>query len=141
MTTTDYLKQATDFLELTNTTLAVNYSKHDYHFINDTDRRDIYYCILKRGDKTFSFKFGDSVANSTKIPKITPNAYDILSCLTTYDVGDFKDFCADFGYNEYNDFGETDKDNLRIYNMVVREYKGLSNLFNEEELSILNDIR
>lgn len=141
MITTDYLKQATDFLELTNTTLTIEHSLYDYHFVDDTDRRDIYICTLKRDDEVFRFSFGDSVVNSSKSPKTIPNAYHVLSCLTTYDVGSFEDFCSEFGYIPYNYNDEVDNRIFKIYNSVVKEYEGLSNLFNEEELSILNNIR
>jgi hypothetical protein len=39
--------------------------KNDYHFEDDTSTRDIYTITLKRGSRSFSFDFGQSVFNSS----------------------------------------------------------------------------
>jgi hypothetical protein len=39
--------------------------KNDYHFQDDTYTRDIYTITLKRGSRSYSFKYGQSIANST----------------------------------------------------------------------------
>ena len=62
----EYLTQAQDFLTKTNTTLEIEYLKHGKHFADDTHARDIYTCILKRGDRRYKFNFGQSIKNSKK---------------------------------------------------------------------------
>lgn len=61
---TDYEKQATDFLAKTNTTLTVVFKKHDKHFVDDKNTRDIYEVTLARGNRKFTFAYGQSVNNS-----------------------------------------------------------------------------
>lgn len=63
-----------------------------------------------------------------------PTLYGVLSCLQKYDVGDFEEFCDMFGYD--NDSRQTEK----TYKAVVKEYEGLSNMFNEDELQLLSEI-
>jgi hypothetical protein len=60
----EYIKQATDFLTKTNTTLVVEYLRHGKHFEDDKENRDIYECTLKRGDRQYMFEFGQSLNGS-----------------------------------------------------------------------------
>lgn len=56
--------QASDFLEVTKTDIQIEYHDYDYHFEGDKDKRDIYNVILKRGNRQYAFKFGQSLADS-----------------------------------------------------------------------------
>lgn len=60
----DYQKQAKDFLESTGTTLKIEFLKRDKHFEDDTEKRNIYTCTLKRGLREYTFQFGDSIMNT-----------------------------------------------------------------------------
>lgn len=64
-----------------------------------------------------------------------PSAYDILACMQKYDVGSFKDFCADFGYNEDSIKAE------KIYKAVIDEYNNLKMLFSDAELEEMGEIQ
>jgi len=173
---TDYEKQANDFLKKTGSTLSVNFLKHGKHFDNDKEDRDIYTCTLKRGNREFTFPFGNSLNDSgfyyTKgkqkinidrkylgsknvgsivksmdwnflnngksdtihYPK-TPNAYDILTCLTKYDPGSFADFCSEYGYDEDSRTAE------RTYRAVVEEFTKLSTLYSDTEMEQMAEIQ
>jgi len=61
---TNYQKQATDFLTKTGTTFKTEFIKNDYHFVGDTEKRDIYKITLSRGQRVYSFNFGQSINNS-----------------------------------------------------------------------------
>lgn len=64
-----------------------------------------------------------------------PSEYDVLSCLTTYDVGGFSDFCADFGY-------DTDSISaLKIYMGVQEEYHNLQKIFTQDQLERLSSVQ
>jgi hypothetical protein len=91
----EYTEQAEKFLKETGTKFTVKFLKHDYHFENDKDARDIYKCVFRRNGKSRAFTFGQSVAEVGK----EPCAYGVLSCLTKSDPGDFECFCGDFGYD------------------------------------------
>jgi hypothetical protein len=58
---TDYQKQADDFLTRTNTSFQATFLRHDKHFTDDKDTRDIYRITLKRGGRGYAFNFGQSI--------------------------------------------------------------------------------
>ena len=60
----NYEQQANDFLQKTNTTISLEYLKNDFHFINDESTRDIYRVKIKRGGRSITFEFGQSIINS-----------------------------------------------------------------------------
>lgn len=61
---TDYKKQGRDFLESTNTTFSTKFIEHGLHFDGDKEKRDIYEITLKRGERAYSFRFGQSIVHS-----------------------------------------------------------------------------
>ena len=63
-TTTNYEQQATEFLTATGTELKVEFKENGKHFKDDTETRDIYKITLKKGERKYSFKFGQSIINS-----------------------------------------------------------------------------
>lgn len=75
-TTTDYQQQAIDFLQSTNTEFSCEYLRSGKYFHDDTESRDIYQITLKRGKRSFSFEFGQSISDSgfyyTKGARKTP---------------------------------------------------------------------
>ena len=133
-TQTDYNQQALDFLKTTGTTFKAKYFEHDYYFDGDKDRRDIYKITLKNSNGSYTFKFGQSITNSGAANRVEPTAYDVLSCLTKYDIGGYEDFVSEFGY----EFGPSSK---RIYNAVVKEFDNVSRLFTDEQIEALQEIQ
>lgn len=125
-----YEQQAIDFLNSTNTKFKAVYLKHDYHFADDKQRRDIYKITLSRNGKRYSFNFGQSIAGADEIP----TAYDVLSCLQKYDIGSFEDFCGEFGYDTDSRKAE------KIYKAVCKEYESLCRLYSDEELQLMAEI-
>lgn len=64
-----------------------------------------------------------------------PRPYDLLACLQKYDVGTFENFCSEFGYDSDSKRAE------RTYEGVREEYEKVCALFNEEELTELQEIQ
>ena len=104
---TDYNKQARDFLEDCNATLDIMYLGRNVNENWDEKReRDNYLVNITTPLGNMQVKFWDSVINTRKNRLAheecrvwrKPTAYEILACLTTYDVGDIEDFILDFGY-------------------------------------------
>ena len=125
----DY-KGATDLVAKEfNIKLDVKFLRTGSYFPNDKKQYSIFKCVLKKDKKQYSFTFGQSIV---KIE--APNMYDILACLTKYDVGTFDDFCGEFGYN--NDSRNAEK----IYKAVVKEYKAVNRLFTDAEIEALSYI-
>jgi len=112
----DYQKQATDFMEETETTMTAKYLDHAPYFDSDDEARDIWRITLRRHGKSYSFKFGQSIADVGE----TPTAYDVLVGLTKYDPGTLDDFGAEFGW---------DKNTAKTYKAVVKEFAGINRLF------------
>lgn len=63
-TTTDYNQQAIDFLQSTNATIEIAFSRNGKHFDDAKESRDIYDVTITRGNRTYSFKFGNSLNDS-----------------------------------------------------------------------------
>lgn len=80
--------------------------------------------------------FPDGGSQKLKLVKgKEPELYDILTCLTKYDVGTFENFCSEFGYDEDSRSAE------KTYNAVVKEYESMCRLFSDEELEVLQLIQ
>lgn len=159
-----YTKQAQDFLDKTNTTLEIDYIGHGEYFDDDgvvgkRKTRDIYRFTLTRNGRKYTSKFGQSIVNSGtskesfeltdkaisegrmvhkesdyKCKRKTPTAYDIIACLTKYEVGDFDNFCSEFGYDTDSKKAEN------TYFAVQREYKGVCLIWNAKEREQLAEI-
>lgn len=159
-----YEKQAEKFLKKTKTELKTRFLKNDFYFNDDKEKRDIYEITLKKGERSYTFKFGQSIncsvkwtiytpkgkinTNEDKVAKkysmgvkkrnenySEPTPYDILSCLTKYDPEEFKDFCDNYGYNEDSIKAK------KIYDNVVEEYNNLKMLYSDKELKMMQEIQ
>ena len=134
MQTINYQKQATDFLKKTGVQYSARFKKYGIHFLDDKDERDIFACTLRRDGKSISFKFGQSINDSTGNGSNKPTAYDLLTCITKSDPGNFNNFCGDFGYSEDSRGAE------KIYKACVKEWDKVSGFFSEEEIEQLQEI-
>lgn len=66
---------------------------------------------------------------------VHPSAYDVLTCLTKSDPGDFENFCSEYGY-------DTDsRSAMRTYKSVRKEWQNVSKLFSETEIEQLQEIQ
>ena len=69
-----------------------------------------------------------------EIKGTTPTAYDVLVCLTKYDVGTFEDFCSEFGY-------DTDSRSAKkTYKAVLKEYGNVCKIWNDSEIELMQEI-
>lgn len=117
----DYQKNGDYFLTETKTKMSVKFLKNDYHFVDDEKTRDIFKIKFSRNGKSFSLRFGQSINESTCDGQNPPSAYDVLACLSKYDIGDFENFCSEFGYDERK-LSEYPKV-MKIYKAVKKEYE------------------
>lgn len=83
-------------------------------------------------EKSFFLNFWGSIANKES-KRANINAYDVLACITKYDVGTLWDFIAEFGYDAT---AETEK----TYFAVKEEWEKVKNFFSEKELEELREI-
>lgn len=86
--------------------------------------------IIKKSDWDFM-----NNGKSDMIHKpVAPTAYGVLACLQKYDVGEFEDFCSEFGYSADSRQAE------KTYKAVKNEYTQLCTLFTDSELEELQEI-
>lgn len=130
-TVTNYTEQANAFLTATGTTFKTVFFEHGKHFSDDTQSRDIYKIRLKNPKGSYTFKFGQSIANSGVIPIL----YDVLVCLTKYDPCTFENFCSDYGYDSDSRKAE------KTYKAVVKEWQNICRLFTLSEIEQLQEIQ
>lgn len=145
----EYEKQASEFLTKTNTTFKAEFVKYAKHFNCDTSKRDIYKCTFERGNRSFFVMFGQSIVKSLRpdylkqLPKsmtkkertkVTPTAYDVLSCLQKYDVGDFSEFCDEFGYNNNSVNAHN------TYKLICEEFANVQRLWTDAEIEKLQEV-
>ena len=133
METTDYNKQANDFLSKTGATMKINFSHNGKHFADDKQNRDIYKITISKGKRHYTFDFGQSIAKTGT--KEAPTPYDVLACLQKYDVGSFEDFCWEFGYNVDSSQAE------KTYKAVCKEYEKLCTIFSDDEMELMQEIQ
>jgi len=153
----EYNKKAEQFLKDTNTEFKAEFLKNGLHFEDDKEPRDIYLITLTRENRIYKFNFGQSINNSGKYEKFCagkrelfykykfeftrnkkfkiPTAYDVLSCLQKSEIGTFKDFCEDFGYDEDSRKAE------KTYKAVVEEFKQVKMLWSDSEIEKLQEIQ
>ena len=112
--------------------MKINFSHNGEHFADDKQNRDIYKITISKGRRSYTFKFGQSLAKSGTGE--APTAYDVLACLQKYDVGSFEDFCWEFGYNVDSRQAE------KTYKAVCKEYEKLCTIFSDEEMELMRDI-
>jgi len=110
-----------------NITMNIKNVSYGKHFDSDTQSRYIFTIQLKSRNKSYTFKYGQSLANGDKEPTL----YDVLSCLTKYDAGTFEDFCRGFGYDTDSRAAH------KTYKAVCKEHNAMCRLFNEYELEQL----
>ena len=60
----EYTKQAEDFLKKTGTEFKAEFLRFGKYFDDDKEERDIYKITLNRGNRSFSFEFGQSINDS-----------------------------------------------------------------------------
>ena len=117
---TTYEKQAIRFAAKTGTKLAILSSDYKPMW-NEKQSRYVFKCKLSRKGKSYTFEFGQSLAEGSE----EPTMYDVLACMTKHDVGSFEDFCSEFGYSEDSRTAE------RTYKAVCKEFAAVERLFSD----------
>jgi len=168
---TDYQKQATDFLAATNTEFKCEFLEHGKHFADDKESRDIYKITIKRGQRKYSFNFGQSLNNSgefivkdknhkfTKTFTSKADAHNYASKIgNSFNVAKNPNFKAPTPYdvlaclekypvNDFEDFCRNygyDTDSrkaYKTYKAVKREWENVNILFNDAEIEKLREIQ
>lgn len=139
-----YQKQAKDFMEKWNVKINIIFSGQKLEEIGNFGKRNVnaYRIIIKRNKKQMTIRnWCDSLYNTEK--GITPTFYDILSTMQKTEVMYYEDFCDEYGYEQYNEFGGINRESEKTYLACLREWKNVERVFgdNEECLQELQDIQ
>lgn len=125
-----YTKAAQFIAKQFNLKLTSKGYEYKKHFADDKQNRYVFKMQLKRGKKSYTFEFGQSINDGDK----EPDFYSVLSCLQKYEIGTFEQFCSEFGYDEDSRKAE------KTYKAVLKEFNAMQRLFNDDELEILSYI-
>lgn len=136
-----YQEQAKKFLRDTNTEFTIEYQCTRPYFSGDKKKRAVYRFCLKNPKGEYCSTFGESLANSKKRGTRQfkkPSAYDILACLEKSPPGTFENFLSDMGYNDQplSEYPNV----LKVWKACVEQYRGISQLFTDEEMEALREI-
>lgn len=111
--TTEYDAQAGEFMRKWGVKIHRHFVGKMRYFPNDREPRNVWEITLERSDgRSYSFRFGDSLANTQKFPRREPSDYSILACASAdscFDCGDVWDMIDEYGYDAPNDRREFDK--------------------------------
>ncbi len=137
----NYEKQAQDFMKKWNVKMEIIPTGQTT--IKDYYRRDVnintYKIVIKRNGKQMTIKeWGDSIDSTEKGIKPTP--YDIFSTIQRTEILYYEDFCDEYGYNKYNEFGGIDKESDKIYLACLKEWNNIERVFGDNE-ECLKDLR
>lgn len=134
-------KESRDVYQFTLKNKRGIYSAKFGNSINNTEARALFSEYGKRTPIVGGWSKPSELKKAMKHKRILedksylpPSAYDILACLTKYDPGTFKNFCAEYGY---------DTDSIKaqkVYFAVQNEWDGVRKLFNPEQLEQLAEI-
>lgn len=92
---TTYEQQANEFLQKTGTEFKAEFLENAKYFDDDKETRDIYKITLKRGNRKYSFKFGQSIMNSQYYQDTIPGrTYTLTGCCRTgnYSINDISKY-------------------------------------------------
>lgn len=127
---TDYDKQALDFLSETKTIFDVKYKGEGLFFFSDLENRDIYEVTLGNSNHIFKFRFGQALAKKG----IAPTAYDVLAVMAKSHPGSFSEFCKEL------DLPEDDRVSEDMYIYYGNEWVQITKLFSDKQIEKLREI-
>lgn len=141
-------KHANDFLSDCHATIKSMYVGASVNeLLGDGEKYDTYMVYIKTPRGGMIVKFCDSLydteENNNRVNagknRIKPSAYDVLSCLQKYEVGDIGDFMDEFGYEIKS--GKDLKNFISLYDTCVKEYEDVRRCFADEQIEKLREIR
>jgi len=116
-----------EYKESTSTTSKnIGLKSNDINLFNSYGNKKTLKQIVEMAKKeTF---YPDKIAKINE--KYNISNYNIIVCLQKYDVGTYKDFCSEFGY-------EGSAESLKTYKACKKEFTNMQKLFNDKELEAL----
>ena len=89
---TEYDAQAGEFMRKWGVKIRRHFIGKTRYFPDDREPRNVWKITLERNDgSSYSFRFGDSLVNTAKVPLHKPSDYSILACTSADSCFDCKD--------------------------------------------------
>jgi hypothetical protein len=107
---TNYKKQATDFLEKTGCKMEITFKENRKYFPDDKETRDVYDIKITRGSRSWSFEFGNSIADSEFVAVYGRSRYKIPSEMRTKTLAEIKGYVR---MKLQSDFGTVGADHIK----------------------------
>lgn len=121
----EYEMMANEFLKKTETTFNV------LHYFGKVDKwggkMDKWEVELFRNNKSWTFNFYMGLGHNGA----EPTAYEVLASLTKYEVGTIEDFCCEYGYEIFDEYGMRSIETYHTYKAVKAEYKHVVEMFGD----------
>lgn len=127
----NYRQETKEFLERIGAKVKIEFIKYGNvpSWWNSSTPVNIYRVTVSRNGESYTYRFHDSIHNTAN--NIKPDEYDVLSCVEKYDVGSLEDFCDEFGYDIYDDYGRINRNISKLYHAVVKEVDGINRVFGD----------
>lgn len=166
----EYEQKAIDFLTLTQTEFICTFLRYGKHFSDDKESRDIYVITIKRGSRSFTFNFGQSIVSSGEYKlldsglikqfgrsRISKTEYKKLLFHDKRGAIKNSKFCAPSAYDVLACITKSDPVSLEIfcedfgynpdskkaektYNAVLDEWNNVKILYSDYEIEMLQEI-
>lgn len=87
---------AREFLADCGVTMTARFVGNQKHFDDDKQARDVWLVTIRRGRKSFTVRFGQSIVDSEN--GIPPCVVDVLCCLQKNDPGSLADWISEWAW-------------------------------------------
>ena len=119
--------------------MTATFDGHRKHWHDDKQDRDVWLVTIRRGRKSFTVRFGQSIADSEN--GIPPCVVDVLCCLTKSDPGSFADYVSEWSDKSEDELTVAERRRLVAqWRAVRREWKSVERVLGDCDLEWLEGI-
>lgn len=128
---TNYEQQAKDFCKKHGVKVNFRWIANEPNPLwNESQIRPHYKVTIKTERGQMTVDFWDSVYSMTHDEK--PTEYDIFSCMEKYEVYDFDEWCAEYGYDS--------RRAERLWRLCRRQWESVQRVFYKDQIAELREI-
>lgn len=130
---------ARDFLADSGVTMTATFVGHQKYFDDDKQARDVWRVTIRRGRKSFTVRFGQSIVDSEN--GIPPCVVDVLCCITKGDPGTFREWLDNWSGKDEDELTVAEHRRLKAQWRAVRaEWRGVERVLGDCDMEWLDGI-
>ena len=132
----NYQQQASDFLAKYGISFSFKLANTKRPSWDENRQCNHFVVTFKKGRRSISFDFFDSVHNFQKGIKEL-GAYSVLACCSSeiYCPETFEEFCVDYGYEAYSSYnGKKNQQSAKTFAALKKQSVKLQKFFDTEEM-------